>query len=84
MFYLHSDTLPVTPTFRDFDAAFAAQTASGERISATVNLWVVLQTLNHRYRFLRRATRRLQYGFAMLACSIGAAIVLSIIGLWHR
>ncbi|WP_030490737.1 hypothetical protein [Micromonospora chokoriensis] len=84
MFYLHSDTLAVTPTFRDFGAAFAAQTASAERMSATVNLWVVLQTLNYRYRFLRRATRRLQYGFATLACSIAAVIVLSIIGLWRR
>ncbi|MEW1587918.1 hypothetical protein AB0283_21060 [Micromonospora vinacea] len=84
MFYLHSDTLAVTPTFRDFDTAFAAQTVSDERMSATVNLWVVMQTLNYRYRFLRRATRRLQYGFGMLACSIGAVIVLSIIGLLHR
>nr|WP_201749070.1 hypothetical protein [Micromonospora acroterricola] len=52
-------------------------------MSATVDLWVVLQTHNHRYRFLRRATRRLQHGFAVLSCSIGAVIVLSIIDLFH-
>lgn len=84
MFYQHSDTFRVISTFHDFETAFATQTADGERLSATVTLWIVMQTQNHRYQFLRRATRRLQHSFATLCCSIGAVIVLSIIDLWRR
>ncbi|WP_435205650.1 hypothetical protein [Micromonospora sp. bgisy143] len=84
MFYQHSDTFRVVSTFRDFETEFAAQTADSERLSATVTLWIVMQTQNYRYEFLRRATRRLQQSFATLCCSIGAVIVLSIIDLWRR
>lgn len=79
MFYQHSDTVRKTPNFAAFDAAFVEQTLDQERKSATVNLWVVLQAHNYRYKFLRRATRRLRLGLVVFVGSVVVVIVSSTI-----
>ncbi|WBB91425.1 hypothetical protein [Verrucosispora sp. WMMC514] len=84
MFYQHSDTVEQAPNFAAFDAALLGQSLDEERKSATVNLWVVLQTHNYRYKFLRKSTRYLQLGLAVFVSSVAAVIVLSTIEILVR
>src|SRR5579871_1318710 len=61
LFYQHSDTIKATPSYREFSATFKGQTLESEAESAIVNLWLVLRTHAHRYKFIRAAIRKLQF-----------------------
>jgi hypothetical protein len=71
LFYTHSDTTKQLPQYADFSTIFKEQTLEMEAEFAMVNLWLVLNTTDHRYKFIRKAVRRLNV--AILIFSVVAA-----------
>jgi hypothetical protein len=82
LFYQHSDTVRQLDNFIAFRDTFTRQSLAEEVDAATGNLWVVLQTHNYRYHFLRQATQRLKLGLAVFATGIATVVTLSCVSLW--
>lgn len=76
------DTLANIPTFADFRAIVAGQSAVDRREAAEVELWVCIHQHRHRYRQLRVAVRLLRYAavafFTILVIALLANLVYAV------